>query len=285
MSSAAPSSSPPNVVWVVLEQCSLETVKTKRGFELLNCDDHQGACKRAGRNPADYRPDIVHQVLLALLDSPLNKAGGLRVLMQTKKNILIDVLPQTRIPRTFKRFCGLMGAFSHFTTRTGEVNCAQPSRLPIPLPLARPSAVVQLLHNLRVRAADSNETLLKVIKNPVTDHLPTGCTVVGLEVDAECVDPFDLPARLLGGSAAGGNAAAGAAPKGKKRAREAEAIAAAPASAAPPTQLAFVIGAMSHGNINPNYITQTVSLSRYPLSAACTVSKLTCAFEHHWGIL
>jgi hypothetical protein len=111
MSSTAPSSSPPNVVWVVLEQCSLETVKTKRGFELLNCDDHQGACKRAGRNPADYRPDIVHQVLLALLDSPLNKAGGLRVLMQTKKNILIDVLPQTRIPRTFKRFCGLMGAF------------------------------------------------------------------------------------------------------------------------------------------------------------------------------
>jgi hypothetical protein len=106
--------------------------------------------------------------------------------------------------------------------------------------------------------------------------------VIGLEVDAECVDPFDLPARLLGGSAAG---AAAAAPKGKKRAREAEAIAVAPVSVAPPTQLAFVIGAMSHGNINPNYITQTVSLSRYPLSAACTVSKLTCAFEHHWGIL
>ena len=99
----------PRVIWVVLEQCSLETVKTKRGFELLNCDDHQGACKKAGRNPADYRPDIVHQVLLALLDSPLNKAGGLRILMLSKKNVLIEVLPQTRIPRTFKRFCGLMG--------------------------------------------------------------------------------------------------------------------------------------------------------------------------------
>jgi len=109
MASAGAAAPPPRVVYVVLEQCSLETVKTKRGFELLNCDDHQGACKRAGRNPADYRPDIVHQVLLALLDSPLNKAGCLRVLMLTKKNVLIDVLPQTRIPRTFKRFCGLMG--------------------------------------------------------------------------------------------------------------------------------------------------------------------------------
>ena len=109
MSSSAQTTSA-GVVWVVLEQCSLETVKTKRGFELLNCDDHGNVCRRNKRDPADYRPDIVHQVLLALLDSPLNKAGALRVLMLTKKNVLIDVLPTTRIPRTFKRFAGLMGA-------------------------------------------------------------------------------------------------------------------------------------------------------------------------------
>jgi rRNA small subunit pseudouridine methyltransferase Nep1 len=112
----------PGTVWVVLEQCSLETVKTKRGFELLNCDDHANACRRAKRDPADYRPDIVHQVLLALLDSPLNKAGALRVLMLTKKNVLIDVLPTTRIPRTFKRFAGLMGARMHaYTARSTTV--------------------------------------------------------------------------------------------------------------------------------------------------------------------
>ena len=97
-------------IHVILVQCSLETVKTKRGFELLNCDDHQGICKRNGRDPASYRPDIVHQVLLALLDSPLNKAGHLRVLMLTNKNVLIEVMPHTRIPRTFPRFAGLMGA-------------------------------------------------------------------------------------------------------------------------------------------------------------------------------
>jgi rRNA pseudouridine-1189 N-methylase Emg1 (Nep1/Mra1 family) len=99
------------VVHVILEQCSLETVKTRGGYELLNCDDHIGICKKHGRDPSEHRPDIVHQVLLALMDSPLNKAGHLHVLMLTKKNVLIEINPHTRIPRTFKRFCGLMGAF------------------------------------------------------------------------------------------------------------------------------------------------------------------------------
>ena len=44
-----------------------------------------------------------------LLDSPLNRAGLLQVYIHTEKNVLIEVNPHTRIPRTFKRFCGLMG--------------------------------------------------------------------------------------------------------------------------------------------------------------------------------
>lgn len=44
-----------------------------------------------------------------LMDSPLNRAGLLQVYIHTKKNVLIEVNPQTRIPRTFDRFCGLMG--------------------------------------------------------------------------------------------------------------------------------------------------------------------------------
>jgi rRNA pseudouridine-1189 N-methylase Emg1 (Nep1/Mra1 family) len=56
----------------------------------------------------EYRPDVLHQCLLALLDSPLNKAGLLQVYVTTNKNVLIEINPQTRIPRTFKRFSGLM---------------------------------------------------------------------------------------------------------------------------------------------------------------------------------
>lgn len=113
------SSSPPSpTVHVILVQCSLETVKTKRGFELLNCDDHQGICKRHGRDPASYRPDIVHQVLLALLDSPLNKAGLLRVFIHSASNVLMEVSPHIRIPRTYKRFAGLMGGSKCCTLTT-----------------------------------------------------------------------------------------------------------------------------------------------------------------------
>ena len=56
--------------------------------------------------------------------------------------MLIEVNPQTRIPRTFSRFAGLF---------------------------------VQLLHKFSVKASDSSIRLLKVIKNPITDHLPIGC--------------------------------------------------------------------------------------------------------------
>ena len=54
----------------------------------------------------------IHQCLMQLLDSPLNKAGLLQVYIHTARNVLIEVNPHVRIPRTFKRFCGLMGELS-----------------------------------------------------------------------------------------------------------------------------------------------------------------------------
>jgi rRNA small subunit pseudouridine methyltransferase Nep1 len=98
------------VITVVLDKASLETVKMKSGqYCLLNCDDHQAMMKKGGKNPADYRPDILHQELLALLDSPLNKVGKLKVYIHSASNVLIEVNPKCRIPRTYKRFAGLMG--------------------------------------------------------------------------------------------------------------------------------------------------------------------------------
>lgn len=135
------SSSVPRRLFVVLEQACLEAYRIssssksngKKGKEgevkytLLNCDDHQGILAKTGRDIADARPDITHQVcfstipsilsrlfiilqcLLTLLDSPLNKAGLLQVYIHTAKGVLIEVNPHVRIPRTFKRFSGLMG--------------------------------------------------------------------------------------------------------------------------------------------------------------------------------
>jgi len=113
---------------VVLERACLETYKVSSSsgpggqngkkeakYALLNCDDHQGALAKMNRDIADARPDITHQCLLTLLDSPLNKAGRLQVYIHTTKGVLIEVNPHVRIPRTFKRFSGLMGAFYSYT--------------------------------------------------------------------------------------------------------------------------------------------------------------------------
>ena len=54
-------------------------------------------------------PWLIMQCLLMLLDSPLNRAGLLQVYIHTERNVLIEINPSTRIPRTFDRFCGLMG--------------------------------------------------------------------------------------------------------------------------------------------------------------------------------
>lgn len=41
---------------------------------------------------------------------------------------------------------------------------------------------VQLLHKLKVRSADGSATLLKVIKNPISRHLPAGFKCYGTVV-------------------------------------------------------------------------------------------------------
>lgn len=61
------------------------------------------------RAAAPLTNGILLQCLLTLLDSPLNKAGLLQVYVQTAKGVLIEINPSVRIPRTFKRFSGLMG--------------------------------------------------------------------------------------------------------------------------------------------------------------------------------
>lgn len=96
-------------VILILEQAALETVKTSKGYQLLNCDDHKGIHKKFNKEPSHSRPDILHQELMAVLDSPLNKAGFLKIYIHSSTGVLIDVSSQMRVPRTYKRFAGLMG--------------------------------------------------------------------------------------------------------------------------------------------------------------------------------
>lgn len=155
----APSDKPPVFAWqhtlsqahankinvtVLLANANLETVKQSGrsgGLVLLNCEDHKHLLRKNNRDANDARPDITHQCLLALMDSPLNKAGRLKVYIRTMKNVLIEVHPQTRIPRTIRRFSGLMA---------------------------------ELLEKFKVRGTSGSVPLLKVIRNPIVSHLPVG---------------------------------------------------------------------------------------------------------------
>ena len=132
-----------------------------QAYTLLNCDDHATFLRKHNRDPASSRPDIAHQALLALYDSPLAKAGKLAgVYVHTAGGACVSLHPSVRLPRTFKRFCGLW---------------------------------VQLLHKLAIRASNGPDKLLRVVKGPVARHLPPGCPRIALSRTA----PDAVPLREL----------------------------------------------------------------------------------------
>ena len=92
---------------IILEGATLELGNIKKNPQIINCDDHYKIIKSMKKKLEEFRPDIIHQCLLNLFDSPLNKVGLLQVYIHTNKNALIEINPKTRIPRTFKRFSGL----------------------------------------------------------------------------------------------------------------------------------------------------------------------------------
>lgn len=75
---------------VVLDQACLESVKGAGGkeYQLLNPDKHKEVIARSGRDVSAIRPDITHQCLLMLMDSPLNRMGLLQVIIISCSNFL-----------------------------------------------------------------------------------------------------------------------------------------------------------------------------------------------------
>ncbi|GAV77359.1 EMG1 domain-containing protein [Cephalotus follicularis] len=161
----------PGVIFI-LEKACLEVAKVGKTYQILNSDDHANFLRRNNKNPADYRPDIAHQALLAILDSTITKAGRLKALyVKTEKGVLFEVKPHVRIPRTPKRFTGL---------------------------------ILQLLQKLSISAVGKREKLLRVIKNPVTQYLPVNSRKIGFSYSSQklvkirnYVDTFDNDVDLV----------------------------------------------------------------------------------------
>jgi rRNA small subunit pseudouridine methyltransferase Nep1 len=54
------------------------------------------------------RPDIVHNTLLQVLETPLNWEGQLRVFVHTQDDRIITINPKIRLPKNYQRFVGLI---------------------------------------------------------------------------------------------------------------------------------------------------------------------------------
>ena len=163
--------------------------------------------------------NTISQCLLTLLDSPINKAGKLQIYIHTARNVLIEVSPTVRIPRTFKRFAGLM---------------------------------VQLLHRLSIRSTTSQEKLLKVISNPITQYLPPRCRKVTLSFDAPVVRVRDYISGL-----------------------------------ASDESICVFVGAMAKGqdDFADQFVDESISISNFGLSASVACSKFCHAAEDVWDII
>jgi len=81
----------------------------KPRYTLLDISLHYAAMKKKLQDwERRGRPDITHAILLHALGTPLSKRGLLRVYVHTIGNAVIEVKPETRIPRNYLRFVGLM---------------------------------------------------------------------------------------------------------------------------------------------------------------------------------
>ena len=112
--------------------------------------------------------------------------------------------------------------------------------------------MVQLLHRLSIRSVNSQEKLLKVIANPISDHLPPNCRKITLSFDAPLVRVREFVEKL------GDN-----------------------------ESICVFVGAMAKGtdNFADEYVDEKISISNFSLSASVACSKFCHAAEDVWNII
>jgi rRNA small subunit pseudouridine methyltransferase Nep1 len=100
---------PPEIAGHPAVRASAKAQDKRPGAVLLDQNLHGAALGKLDDGARRGRPDIVHYCLLTLLESALNKAGGLEVAIHTRHRLLIRIKPDTRLPRGEARFQGLIG--------------------------------------------------------------------------------------------------------------------------------------------------------------------------------
>ncbi len=91
---------------------AVRTSAKKRGRSpatlLLDSSLHHPALRKFPEGERRGRPDIAHLFVLLCLDSVLNAQGELRTIIHTRNDDVIRIASETRIPKNYPRFVGLL---------------------------------------------------------------------------------------------------------------------------------------------------------------------------------
>ncbi|XP_027173041.1 ribosomal RNA small subunit methyltransferase NEP1-like isoform X1 [Coffea eugenioides] len=132
----------------IFDNAAIKKTLVKKKWKVPCSLDDAEIILRQNKDVNQYRCDILHEALRAILDSPLNRYGLVgAIYVKIENGVLFEVKPQVRIPRTLQRFCGLM---------------------------------MNLLEKSCIRTEGTKEVLLRVIQEPVTRYLPTNSHIIGL---------------------------------------------------------------------------------------------------------
>lgn len=143
---------------IILEGAYLQLIETKDYVYELASKFNSKHFFQEKKELKDCRPDIVHQCLIHLLESPLNKYGMLQIYIRTTSNQLIYISPHLKIPKTYNQFESLM---------------------------------VTLLRKFKIKSSEQNIFLLKIIKNDFDAILPTNGLKIGLSTKGKEVQLSD----------------------------------------------------------------------------------------------
>lgn len=161
-------------MYLILAESELELIPG----ELLNHPQVRGFARYTHKNPsktlldsAEFfkaqmklkdgerrgRPDLIHAALILALDSPACRRRELQVIIHTRENRVIIVNPDTRIPKNYKRFVGLIEQLfeNGRVPPTGEALLSMEREMTLP-------ELVESLNPKRTIVFDAGGTLVKL---------------------------------------------------------------------------------------------------------------------------
>jgi len=179
-------------------------------FVLLDRSYHHAAMKTLKDSEKRGRPDIVHFALLEALGSPLNKEGLLQVYVHTFSDHVITIEPETRLPRNYNRFVGLMEQLFEFKKIPPTGNpllIVKKQRLPQLLQIVKPTYVLAFSRKGKICTLEDAVSKLSNKEKPVAivggfphghfSEKTSGLVDETVAIDLEMLETWTITSRLI----------------------------------------------------------------------------------------